>query len=307
MSASVSEPRKVPGRSVRGAAMRSTVAHPGQEAVESKGWLIAHKWLLLRRASQLGILALFLVGPWFGIWIVKGNLSSSLTLGVLPLTDPFLLAQSFASGFVPYKEALLGGGIVFAFYLILGGRLFCSWVCPVNMVTDAAAWLRRRLGLKGGKAPDARLRYWLLAFVMVIAAGTGSLAWEWVNPVSMFHRGLIFGFGLAWGIVGGVFLYDLLIASRGWCGHVCPMGAFYALLGKTALLRVSADKRSACNDCMDCFVVCPEPQVIRPALKAAGQDHPLVLDKDCTTCGRCVDVCGKDVFRITTRFDRSES
>jgi ferredoxin-type protein NapH len=47
--------------------------------------------------------------------------------------------------------------------------------------------------------------------------------------------------------------------------------------------------------------------VIRPALKAAGQDHPVILDKDCTTCGRCVDVCGKDVFRITTRFDRSES
>ncbi|HRD34190.1 MAG TPA: quinol dehydrogenase ferredoxin subunit NapH, partial [Rhodocyclaceae bacterium] len=226
---------------------------------------------------------------------------------VLPLTDPFLLAQSFAAGVVPYKEALLGGGIVLAFYLVFGGRLFCAWVCPINLVTDAAAWLRRRLGLKGGKAPDARLRYWLLACVLAVAALTGSLAWEWVNPVSMLHRGLIFGFGLAWGVVGGIFLYDLLIASRGWCGHVCPMGAFYALLGRTALLRVSAGGRGKCNDCMDCFAVCPEPQVIRPALKAAGQTHPLILDRDCTTCGRCVDVCGQDVFRITTRFDRSES
>ncbi len=307
MSANSNTAGKVPGSSVRGAAMRGTVARPGREAVEVKGWLGAHKWLIARRVSQLGILALFLIGPWLGVWIVKGNLSSSLTLGVLPLTDPFLLAQSFAAGVMPYKEALLGGGIVLAIYLIVGGRLFCSWVCPVNIVTDAAAWLRRRLGLKGGKAPDARTRYWLLAFVMVIAFGTGSLAWEWVNPVSMFHRGLIFGFGLSWGIVGGVFLYDLLIASRGWCGHVCPMGAFYGLLGKTALVRVSADKRSACNNCMDCFAVCPEPQVIRPALKGVGQDHPLILDQDCTSCGRCVDVCGKDVFRITTRFNRSES
>jgi ferredoxin-type protein NapH len=162
-------------------------------------------------------------------------------------------------------------------------------------------------GLKGGKAPDPRLRYWLLAFVLLATAVTGTLAWEWVNPVSMFHRGLIFGFGLAWGIVGGVFLYDLLIASRGWCSRICPMGAFYGLLGKTALLRVTADKRAACNDCMDCFAVCPEPQVIRPALKGVGQDHPVILDQDCTTCGRCVDVCSKNVFRITTRFDRSES
>ncbi|MBW7861348.1 MAG: quinol dehydrogenase ferredoxin subunit NapH [Rhodocyclaceae bacterium] len=286
---------------------RAATLRPGLEAVHTKGWLRASKWLLLRRVSQIGILALFLVGPWFGLWIVKGNLSSSLTLGVLPLTDPFLLAQSFAAGHLPYREALLGGGIVLAFYLLLGGRLYCSWVCPVNLVTDAAAWLRRRLGLKGGKAPDPRLRYALLGFVLLIAALTGTLAWEWVNPVSMFHRGLIFGFGLAWGIVGGVFLYDLLIVSRGWCSRICPMGAFYGLLGRTALLRVTADRRRTCNDCMDCFAVCPEPQVIRPALKAVGQSHPLILDQDCTTCGRCVDVCSKNVFRITTRFDRSES
>jgi len=291
----------------RSAQRTRAAARPGAEAVRVKGRLRANKWLLLRRISQLGILALFLVGPWFGWWIVKGNLSSSLTLGVLPLTDPYLMLQSLVAGHWPYKDAVLGAGIVLAFYLIFGGRLFCSWVCPVNLVTDAAAALRRRLGIKGGKTPSPWTRYWLLAFTLVASAVTGTLAWEWVNPVSMLHRGLIFGFGLAWGVVLAVFLYDLLFASRGWCAHVCPMGAFYGLLGSGALLRVTADKRRACDDCMDCFNVCPEPQVIRPALKAVGQDHPLILDKDCTSCGRCIDVCGKDVFRLTTRFDRSES
>ena len=56
----------------------------GAEAVEEKGWLGAHKWLLLRRISQLSILALFLLGPLAGIWNVKGNLNYSYTLGVLP-------------------------------------------------------------------------------------------------------------------------------------------------------------------------------------------------------------------------------
>ena len=204
--------------------------------------------------------------------------------------------------FVHVPAASVGLGI----YLALGVSSFFALVFR-HPLADAAAWLRRRLGLKGGKTPAAATRYWLLGFVLVIAAATGSLAWEWVNPVSMFHRGLIFGFGLAWGIVGGIFFYDLLIAPRGWCGHLCPQGAFYALLGRAAVVKISADKRSACNDCMDCFAVCPEPQVIRPALKGVGQDHPLILDADCTTCGRCVDVCGKDVFRITTRFNRSES
>ena len=265
------------------------------------------RWLILRRTSQLLILLAFLSGPWFGLWIAKGNLSSSLTLGVLPLTDPLLLLQTLATGHVPYAAALTGGAIVLVFYLLFGGRIFCSWVCPVNVVTDAAAWSRRRLGIKTGRVPDANTRYWLLGGTLVASALTGSLAWEWVNPVSLFHRARIFGMGGAVFVIGGIFLYDLLVASRGWCGHLCPVGAFYGLLGKTALVRVAAPNRKACDDCMDCFTVCPEPQVIRPALKKVGQESPLILASDCTTCGRCIDVCDKQVFKMTHRFDqRSE-
>ena len=280
---------------------------PGREAVEEKGWLRAHKWLLLRRVSQLMVLGLFLLGPWAGVWWVKGNLSASMTLGVLPLTDPLLVLQSLAAGAVPYKLALIGVAIVVAFYLLVGGRVFCGWVCPVNMVTDLAAWVRRKLGLKGGRVPPEATRRWLLLGVLVGSALTGMIVWEWVNPVSMLHRSLIFGGVLAWGVVLAVFLYDTLMAPRGWCGHLCPMGALYGFLGKTALLRISAKQRSACNDCMDCFAVCPEPQVIRPALKAVGQTHPVILDSACTTCGRCVDVCSKNVFCMTSRFNRSAS
>lgn len=281
--------------------------NPGVDAIAAKGWLRAHQWLLLRRASQLGILAAFLVGPCFGWWLVKGNLAASLTLGVLPLTDPFILAQMLAARHWPEMSAITGAAIVLGVYLLVGGRVFCSWACPVNIVTDAASWLRRRLGLKGGRTPHDSTRYWLLGFALLAAAFTGTLVWEWVNPVSMLMRGLVFGFGAAWVFVLGVFLYDLLLAGRGWCGHVCPMGALYGLIGKTALIRISAHQRSACNDCMDCFAVCPEPQVIRPALKPRDKaDSPLILDGACTNCGRCIDVCSQDVFRVGTRFNRSE-
>jgi ferredoxin-type protein NapH len=53
---------------------------------------------------------------------------------------------------------------------------------------------------------------------------------------------------------------------------------------------------------MDCFAVCPEPQVIRPALKAIDGTPPLILEANCTNCGRCIDVCSKDVFAFGTRF-----
>lgn len=268
----------------------------------AKGWFGAHKWLVLRRLSQLGILALFLLGPWAGVWIVKGNLSYSYTLNFLPLTDPYVLLQSLLTRHIPETKAFIGAAIVLAFYLLVSGRMFCSWVCPVNMVTDAAGWLRERMGIKGGAHVSRQARYWILAGTLVLALATGTIAWELVNPVSMFHRGLIFGIGAAWSVVLAVFLFDLFVMKDGWCGHLCPVGAFYSLLAKAGLLRVSAAKRTQCNDCMDCFVVCPEPQVIRPALKSVDGAGPVILATNCTNCGRCIDVCSKDVFEFGMRF-----
>ncbi len=277
--------------------------YTGAAAVAGKGWLVAHKWLLLRRSTQLGILLLFLLGPWFGLWIVKGNLNASLTMNVLPLTDPYVLLQTLFSGHLPELTALTGALIVVLFYLLAGGRVFCAWVCPVNMVTDAASWLRERLGIKGSSRLSRNTRYWILAMTLLLALLTGSVAWELVNPVSMLHRGLIFGMGLGWTVILAVFLLDLFVSRRAWCGHLCPVGAFYSLLGHVTPLRVSAAARAQCDDCMDCFAVCPEPQVIPPALKGADKGiGPLILAANCTGCGRCIDVCAKDVFVFTTRF-----
>jgi ferredoxin-type protein NapH len=279
----------------------STAARVGAEAIAAKGWWLTYRFVLLRRATQLGVLLLFLVGPWFGWWIVKGNLASSLTLGVLPLTDPYVLLQSLAAGHALSATALTGAAIVLAFYLLVGGRAYCSWVCPVNPLTDAAAWLRRRLGLRSGAVLSRRLRYGLLAMTLVVAALTGSIAWELVNPVSMAHRAIIFGAGASAVVLLAVFLFDLFVAPRGWCGHLCPVGAFYSLPARVSPLRVVAARRSACNDCGDCYAVCPEPIVIKPALKAPGAAPAVITAANCTNCARCIDVCSRDVFQFGLR------
>jgi len=274
----------------------------GFDAVQTKGWWGAHRWLLLRRASQLGVLALFLVGPWFGWWLVKGNLSYSYTLDTLPLTDPLLLLQMLVTRHTPERNAVIGAVIVLVFYALVGGRVFCSWVCPVNAVTDAASALRRKLDIRGGADMPRETRLWMLGLILALAATMGTLVWELVNPVSMLHRGLIFGMGMGWLLIGAIFLFDLFVMKRGWCGHVCPVGAFYGLLGSKSLLRVSASKREACNDCLDCYAVCPEQHVIKLPLKGAAKGvGPVILSGDCTNCARCVDVCAKDVFSFTTR------
>lgn len=276
----------------------------GADAVRTKGWLRAQQWLLARRASQFAVLALFLAGPWLGYWLVKGNLNYSLTLDVLPLADPYVLLQSLAAGHRPASNVVIGAAIMLVAYFLIGGRTYCAWVCPVNVVTDAAHWLRAKLDVRGGARLSHATRYWILAMTLALASITGTIAWELVNPVSMLHREIIFGIGAGWIVVAAVFLLDLFVAERAWCGHLCPVGAFYSVVGKFSPLRVSALRREQCNDCADCYVVCPEPLVIKPALK--GADHgvgPVILSPNCTNCGRCIDVCSKDVFAFGTRFN----
>ncbi len=293
--------------------MANRIESVGAEAVAAKGWYKANKWLILRRVSQLSILGLFIISPFLvdvldELWIAKGTLSSSVILGVVPLTDPYVLIQGMVSGDVkPEIVGLVGALIVIAFYLLVGGRVYCSWVCPVNMITDAAAWLRRKLGLKDKSHISRSTRYWMLGLTLILPLVAGGIVWELVNPVSLLYRGILFGMGTAWMALVGIFLFDLLISNDGWCGRVCPVGAFYSLLAVKSPLRVVAGKREDCDDCMDCYMVCPEVQVIKPALKGAERGlGPVILSSECTNCGRCIDVCAKDVFRFGSRFTNNQ-
>ena len=282
--------------------------YPYQEARAVKGLWLSGRFLLLRRCAQFLFLLAFLSGPVFGVWITKGTLASSLTFGVLPLTDGFLFLQILATRHWPEMAALSGGMIVLIAYLLLGGRSFCAWVCPVNPVTDLAAWLRRRFGIKYSLKLRPQTRFYLIGAVLLTSALTGMLVWELVNPVTAFHRALVFGLGFGTLGVLAIFIFDLLIAKHGWCGHLCPVGAFYALLGQAALLRVSAQKRSACDDCMSCFAVCPEPHVITPALRGEKTGTgPVIVSGDCTLCGACIDSCPEHVFAFTHRFNQRVS
>ena len=269
-----------------------------------RNWFLRQRYLILRRISQFGLLALFLSGPWYGYWILKGNLASSIFLDSIVFTDPYIYLQSIVGGHDMGTVAGIGVATILVFYLVVGGRAYCSWVCPINIVTDVAFWLRNKLGISLSWQPKKNIRHWLLFMTLVVSALTTSIAWEVVNPITMLQRGLVFGMGVAWVIVLAVFLFDLIVSRRGWCSHLCPVGAFYGLLGKFSVVRVSAIKRNACTDCGDCFRVCPEPQVITMPLQGAEQGtSPIITSGDCTNCGRCIDVCDDGVFHFATRFE----
>jgi len=256
------------------------------------------RWLLARRSMQLALLAAFAGAPWWGAPLVQGTLASSLWLGTLPLSDPFVLLQSLLAGHAVAGTAWLGAALVALAAALLAGRLYCACVCPINLVTDAADALRRVLGWRASllPRPDRHLRRVLLLLVLLACVALGRVVWEALNPISFALRALAFG---AWGAgalaVAAVFCFDLLLLRHGWCGHLCPVGALYGALGRFGALHVAATRAAACTHCGDCFEHCPEPQVIAPVLQLRAAS-PRIADTDCRRCGRCIDRCSETVF-----------
>lgn len=271
------------------------------------GKLMVWRYIILRRVVQVSVLMLFFGSfhwGWelFGEAVIQGNLSGSEVLGLVPLADPFAVLQIFVSGHLLETEVVLGALIIVGIYTLLGGRIWCAWICPINMVTDLAAWLRRRMNLPDAFCFGRHIRYVLVGLTLVLSFLTGLAAFEWVSPISIFHREVIFGLGMGWTAILGIFLFDLLLVKHGWCGHLCPLGGFYSLLGKVGFLRIGFDAPT-CTQCIECVKVCPEPQVLD--FKKA-REVGLISSGECTNCGCCITVCPEDTlqFKFRSQIDK---
>ncbi len=253
-------------------------------------------YLYARRVLQVGILLLFISGSRLGWDILRGDLSFSKILDVVPMADPFAALQMFLAGALLSTDVLLGAVIVLVLYGLFFGRAFCSWVCPMNMLSDLA--VRMRVWIDKNK-PGSRvtisrnIRYWLLGLALILSVVFHLAAFELISPVSILHRGLIYGFGLGWTLILAVFLFDLVIVKNGFCGHICPLGAFYALIGRYAFIKVLHDHQK-CTSCMDCKLVCPELPVLKQIGKESGG-----ISGACTNCGRCIEVCNDDALKFS--------
>lgn len=260
------------------------------------------RFTLARRALQLALLLLFFGTAHWG-WtllsapLLEGNFSAAMLAGFVPLADPFAALQMLATRHLLVPEVWIGAAITFGAWLLVGGRTFCAWACPLNLVTDAAAWLRARIGLRDLVNIAPRTRYGLLALALLLSALGGVAAFEWVSPIGYLHRAIVFGSLAGLVAVAGVFLFDLAVLRNGWCGHLCPLGAFWSLAGRAGLWRVRFDDAS-CTRCGDCVRVCPEPRVLNFAHVA---ERTFVDGGECTNCGRCVAICPEDSLAFGLR------
>ncbi len=265
-----------------------------------------YKYLIARRITQTAILFLFFAGNVYGWEILRGNLSHAKAFNTIPFSDPFAVFQITSTGTLLARDAIIGSFIILLFYALIGGRTFCGWVCPVNVVTDAAGKLRRIFSfdtLWDSWKIKREVRYWAAAVSLILSVTLGVAAFEWISPIGALHRGIVFGMGFGWSYVLIVFLFDLFAVKNGFCGHVCPLGGFYALIGRYGFLRIGYEK-DKCTLCMKCIDICPEKQV----LHMVGKQSSAVLSGECINCGRCVEVCEEDAVHFrniySNRFNK---
>lgn len=244
------------------------------------------KWTLTRRGVQVAVL-LLIASPLVGLNLFNGNLAAADVLG-LPLADPLAAMQVLAGSLVIVPRFFFSALAVALFYLLVGGRTFCAWICPFYLLTELADGVRKRLGSGEQTAPLA-MKKWLLLLVLCVTAITGLPLFEMLSPIGMVGRAVAYGGYVALSCLLGLVLVEVAFSRRLWCRSLCPLGGLYSLLGKFSPTRVGFAP-SRCNACGECCGVCPVEEVLAPSL---DRGEVAIRSGECTRCGACIDACSQ--------------
>jgi ferredoxin-type protein NapH len=236
--------------------------------------------------------------PWLApVGSVLSGSVWSITIAGFEVADPLAAALVVAAG---RSAVLLAAAAVPVLATLLGGRLFCGWVCPARLPVELAAWIRRKGRRPVVRAPWLRwVKYGVLAGGLGLAALTGWNLVALIYPPAILvreaHYCLVYG-AAGWGavVVAAAFVADLVVERGAWCRGLCPGGALYSLLGQPAVLKLRV-REDRCTRCERCLKVCP-----------LGLDPTAAPGGECDRCGLCQRACREDAlqYRVAPPFAR---
>jgi ferredoxin-type protein NapH len=250
------------------------------------------KWLRRRWLTLLLLNLLFVLSYRFDVQLLEGALTASRFVG-------FHMADLNASlqVMLAFKQVLLnlliGTATVFVIWVLLGGRTFCSWVCPYHLLSEWAEslhlWLAGRTPIRDHPF-NRKVRSLFYLLFALLALLSGYTVFETLSPTGILSRALIYGPGIALVWVGLLLLFEILYSRRAWCRYVCPIGVTYAVVGSISPLRVTYDAESCFHE-GDCRKICLVPHVLDITIRTGAADVQEDVGADCTRCGMCVDIC----------------
>jgi polyferredoxin len=265
----------------------------------------------LPRAIQYGFLAICLIiGIQFYFWyryFATGGNSIQVPRpagaeGFLPLSALIGLKYWLLTGVVnnvhPASLAIFLAVITVS---LVFKKSFCSFICPIGLISEWHWMLGRRLlGRKfvapfGWKPPAwvdyplRSLKYLLLFFfvkAILIGMNTDALKSFIESPYNKIAdvKMLLFFIkmsSLAFGIILLLMVASLFI-SNFWCRYLCPYGGLLGLLSFLSPVKIRR-QAGTCTDCLACTRACPAMIKVHQV--------KVVRSDECTNCLECVRVC----------------
>ena len=194
------------------------------------------------------------------------------------------------------------------FFGVLLGRAVCGFLCPFGFIQELLHKIPVRGKLRSfrGDRQLRLLKYAVLAVFVVILPLL--LDWtpafcKYICPAGTLEGGVplvLLNIGGLHLELGALFFWKLgllllilaacLWIERPFCKYLCPLGAFYGLMNKVSLLRLTCDAER-CVGCGVCANVCP--MQADPAAKADSAE--------CIRCGKCTAACPSGALRLGFR------
>jgi len=262
---------------------------------EKKGIAIPISWRYKRYAMFVFATVFTLIIPWI---MVDGNHIFLLSFDKLKLHLAFVQFDMQELYLMPFLLMLMFLGIFGM--TVMGGRVFCGWICPQtlfrviyrDLIETKILRMRKRIKNKQ-QEPDMsktenkikRVLALLMVFVVSHAAAANFL-WFFVPPEDFF--GYIADFDNHWTLIGSLesiaffLIYDIAFLKENFCVYVCPYSRVQSVLYDEHTVMALYDAHRG-GDIYD----------EKHNKNFTKQKDLLAVDSsaECTTCEACVTVC----------------
>ncbi|MBI5682778.1 MAG: 4Fe-4S binding protein [Deltaproteobacteria bacterium] len=253
-------------------------------AMEENGYIMSYLYAFIHKIASQPVNSGDFV-PYLDIF--KGG-AWSLTLFGFNITDPVIAIATTIASKVFYIPLLISIIIPLVFILIFG-RAFCGWICPMNFLFELNEKIRKvleRFNVPILNISMSREYKYFALFSILTLSLFGIHLLPYILPYALVSRELYhyifystFSFGMI--LILSLLVFELLVSRRGWCKYLCPGGAFFSLLGFKRLVGIDVNTKSCPAQCSLCTEACPR----------GLEPHKNMIGIECDNCGLCISKC----------------